>query len=117
MCCQVEIVTHTNIVSAHDDVKKNNFFDEKFAFDNVHLQINFSKTFQYHSHMFDMSFANFVVNKNVVQITLYEIVDVISQHVVHVMLIIDKIVDQFEKQNFVFVEIQKCNERNEIFAI
>ena len=33
------------------------------------------------------------------------------------MLIINRIVDEFEKQNFVFIKIQKDNKRNEIFVI
>ena len=33
------------------------------------------------------------------------------------MLIIDRVVDEFEKQNFVLIKIQRNNERNEIFAI
>ena len=33
------------------------------------------------------------------------------------MLIIDRIVDEFEKQNFVFIKAQKNNKRNKMFAI
>ena len=67
--------------------------------------------------MFDMNFASLVINQNIVQITLYKIVDVISQNIVYVMLIINKIVDKIEKQNFVFVKVQKNNKRNKVFVI
>ena len=33
------------------------------------------------------------------------------------MLIIDRVVDEFEKQNFILIKIQKNNERNKIFVI
>ena len=33
------------------------------------------------------------------------------------MLIIDRIVDEFKKQNFILIKTQKNNERNKIFAI
>ena len=46
--------------------------------------------------MFNVSFTSFVVNKNVVQIILHKIVDVILQNVVYVMLIINEFVDKFE---------------------
>ena len=108
---------YTNVVDTHYNVEKNDFFDEKFVFCDIHLQINFTKTFKNYFHMLDVNLANFAVNQNIVQITLYKIIDVISQNIVHVMLIIDEIVDELEKQNLVFVKIQKNDERNEILAI
>ena len=95
---------------------KKKFFDEKFVFRDVYLKIDIAKTFEYKFHMFDVLFSNFVVNKNIIQITLHEVVDKILKHIVHVMLIIDWIICEIEKQNLVFVKIQKNNERNEIFA-
>ena len=36
---------------------------------------------------------------------LYEIVNVISQNIVYIILIINRIVNKIKKQNFVFVKI------------
>ena len=108
---------HAYIINAHYDVEKNDLFDEEFVFDDIYLKINLAKSFKNLSHMFDVSFTRFATDQNIVQIALYEIVDVISKNVVHVMLIIDRVVDKIKKQDFVFVYAQKNDERNEIFAI
>ena len=46
--------------------------------------------------MFNVNFTSFAVNKNVVQIALHEIVNVISQNVVYIMLIINEFVNEFK---------------------
>ena len=107
---------HAYVFDADYNAQKKDFFDEKFAFRDVYLKIDIAKTFEYKFHMFDVLFSYFVVNENIIQITLHEIVDKISKYIVHVMLIIDWIICEIEKQNFVFVKIQKNNERNEIFV-
>ena len=80
---------HANIIDAHNNVEKKNLFDEKFAFDNVHLKVNISKAFENCFDVFDMLLTRFAVNKNIVQIALHKVVNKISKYVVHIMLIIN----------------------------
>ena len=80
---------HANVIDVHNNVKKEDFFDEKFAFDDIYLKISISKTFENCFNVFDMLLTRFVVNKNIVQITLHEIVNKISKYVVYIILIVD----------------------------
>ena len=68
---------------------KKNLFNKKFAFNNVHLKINISKTFENCFNVFNILFTRFAVNKNIVQIILHKIVNEILKYVVYIMLIIN----------------------------
>ena len=73
------------------------------TFSNIHLKFN---DFQFDEHLFQMSlmlFKIFVINKNVIQINLTKFVDEFEKHIVHVLLSIDEIVNEIEKQNVIFV--------------
>ena len=53
--------------------------------------------------MLDVSLTSLVIDENIVQIALYEIVEEISQNVVHVMLIIGWAIGESEWQDFEFI--------------
>ena len=46
--------------------------------------------------MFDVFLLDFAVNKNVVQICLIEVIEVVEKNIIYVLLIVDEPIDQFE---------------------
>ena len=52
-----------------------------------------------------MLFSNFIVNKNIIQIHLTKMINVFKQQIIHVMLSIDRIIDEIEKQHMIFVNV------------
>ena len=84
----------------------------KLAFFNIHLQIDVDEFFEYLTYVFDMFFANLIVNKNIIEINLNKVVKIFKENVVHVMLIIDKLIREIKKQNKIFVNFHENNKND-----
>ena len=56
-----------------------------------------------------MFFANFIINKNIIEINLSKVVTIFKENVVHVMLIAGKFIREIKKQNMIFVNFHENN--------
>ena len=46
--------------------------------------------------MFDIILFNFIINENIVQINLIKVIEIVEKNIIHILLIDNQIVCQFE---------------------
>ena len=84
----------------------------KFAFFNIHLQVNVDELFKYLTYVFDIFFASFVIKKNIIEINLNKVIKIFKKNVIYVILIIDKLIREIKRQNMIFINFHESNKND-----
>ena len=69
----------------------------KDTFLNVHLQISINELLKDQMNMLNIIFKSLTIDQNVIQVHRAEVIKMISQHIIHVMLIDGQTVNQFKR--------------------
>jgi hypothetical protein len=70
--------------------------NEKFAFVDVDLQICISQTLQHFLDVLYVLLFEVIIDENMIYVSRHKIVQIIEQHIVHLMLICDQFIAKFE---------------------
>ena len=62
--------------------------------------------------MFNMLFINLIINKNIIKISLNEVIKIFKKNVVHIILITNIFINEIKKQNIIFVNFYESGKND-----